>query len=100
MPQTLNAAPTTSQAPAPRRRRAGDSPKESESGVLQLDKRVVGDPFAQFDSGKLNAKLANGIGVSSSIGMTPGQKPLTYEQKLKNEASKGSFLDMISNNGS
>ena len=50
----------------------------------------MADPFAgvQFELKKPSA-----VNVAGS--MTTSQKPLTYEQKMQQEASKGSFLDMI-----
>lgn len=53
-------------------------------------KREFNDPFANVGSLKP-------VGASQAL----GNKPLSYEQRLQNEAaSKGSFLDMIGGGGS
>ena len=109
MPQTLNpvaaqpAAPnkdnevnaSANAAPA-RRRRPGDAPEEDEpSSALPAERKPVADPFAGI-SFELK-KPAAPVNVAGSMA---SQKPLTYEQKMQNEASKGSFLDMIGGGGS
>lgn len=82
-------------APA-RRRRPGDSPKEAESSsILPAERKPVADPFAGI-SFELK-KPAAPVNVAGSMA---SQKPLTYEQKMQQEASKGSFLDMIGGGGS
>ena len=104
MPQTLN--PVAQAQPAQssveggnsgRRRRPGDSPKNDaeKDSVLPSERKVVADPFAgvQFELKKPSA-----VNVAGS--MAASQKPLTYEQKMQQEASKGSFLDMIGGGGS
>jgi len=97
VPQNLNPLPTeASQSIAPRRRRAGDSPKNNDTVATSLaaDKpRQFTDPFAN-----VAPTLGSNTGVGASL--APSQKKPTYEEKLKAEAaSKGSFLDMIGGGG-
>lgn len=72
-----------------RRRRPGDSPKNTEQESAQPERKVVADPFAGIS---FDLKKPSAVNVAGSMA---SQKPLSYEQKMKNEASKGSFLDMI-----
>jgi len=92
VPQNLNPLPTEgSQSIAPRRRRAGDAPDNKDIATsFAVDKpRQFNDPFAN-----VAPTLGSNTGVGASL--APGQKKLSYEEKLKAEAaSKGSFLDMI-----
>lgn len=109
VPQNLNAPIQTEgnsvYAPAPRRRRAGDSPKNEEpSGSLYggraESKLSAADPFAKYDNYKPSYQPSS-MSKPDDGGMSqaPTKKPLTYEDKLKLEASKGSFLDMIGGGG-
>jgi hypothetical protein len=97
VPQSLNPVkPEGSQNFASRRKRAGDSPKNTDnnSSALAVKPREFKDPFA-------NVAPTLGSNANAGNSLAPGQvKKPTYEEKLKAEqASHGSFLDMIGGGG-
>lgn len=54
--------------------------------------RQFNDPFANV---RPSASIASGAPTPVAGGAYTPSQPMTYEQKMKNEASMGSFLDMI-----
>ena len=79
-----------------RRRRAGEESPKEEITSIDRNKRVVSDPLANVDFTLKSNVGGTNVNASQAI----SQKPMTYEQKLNNEAaSQPSFLDMIGGGG-
>ena len=89
---------SNSNLPTQKRRRAGDSPRDEvrTSQMSSERPRQFNDPFANV---RPSASIASGAPTPLAGGAYTPSQPMTYEQKMKNEASKGSFLDMIGGGG-